>query len=189
MFPFFDSSDCRKRGALTMRESKFLLILVLLIVQLSACSIISKEIRDESEPPVAFKTLVARADEYVGKTVILGGYILEVRNLANKTLISVLQTPLSFQDYPTSRARSEGRFLISYKSFLDPDIYKKDNKITVAGTVLGFSNRKIETCPHPCLNLESREIYIKREIEFDYNYTTDAYDFDDWTSSWEKPYR
>jgi outer membrane lipoprotein len=172
-----------------MRPSKFYLFLILLTLQLGACSVISKQIRDESEPSVAFKTLVEHADKYVGKTVILGGYILEVENQPDKTLISVLQTPLTFQDYPTSRARSEGKFLVLYKAFLDPEIYKKDIKITVAGRVMGLSVERIETCPIPCLNLESREIYIKREREYDEPSHSGFYDSDDWTSSWGDRYR
>ena len=172
-----------------MRPSKFLLFLILLMLQFSACSVISKQIRDESEPSVAFKTLVEHADKYVGKTVILGGYILEVTNQSNKALISVLQTPLTFQDYPTSRARSEGKFLVLYKAFLDPDIYTKNIKITVAGRVVGLSVEKVETCPSPCLYLESREIYVKRESEYDDRSYSGFHDSDDWTSSWEDRYR
>ncbi|MFO7740062.1 MAG: Slp family lipoprotein [Desulfatiglandaceae bacterium] len=171
-----------------MRTSNALPILITLMLQLSACSIISKEIRDEAEPPVAFKTLLEHVDTYIGKTVILGGYILEVQNRPGRTLISVLQTPLTFQDYPTSSARSEGNFLVAHEDFLDPRVFKTDSKITLAGRVIGLADEQLETCPNPCLFLESREIYIKREIEYDPNHTTDAYDFDDWTSSWERPY-
>lgn len=172
-----------------MRTWRFLSFLLLLTLHCGACSIISKKTRDNAEPPVAFDTLLEQVDAYVGKTVILGGYILEVKNRTGKTLIAVLQAPLTFQDYPTSRARSQGRFLVSHNEFLDPDVYKPDSKITLAGKVIGLSDEAVEMCPSPCLYLESQEIYIKKEIDYDYNDTTDAYDFDDWTSSWERPYR
>ena len=39
---------------------------------------ISQQVRTESETGVPFKTLGQETDRYTGKTVILGGYILEV---------------------------------------------------------------------------------------------------------------
>ena len=96
-----------------------------------SCSVISQQIRQESMAPVGFKILVQETDKYLGNTVILGGYILETQNLADKTSIKVLQVPLGLGETLKSKDDSEGRFIILQKGFLDPEIYSKDRKLTV----------------------------------------------------------
>ena len=60
-------------------------VLLIMIITLftGSCSVISQQVRTESMPPVNYKTLVEGADNYIGDTVILGGYILETKNLAD----------------------------------------------------------------------------------------------------------
>ena len=127
---------------------------------LGSCSVISQQIRTESIPPIQFKTLLLEKDKYMGNTVILGGYILETKNLADKSLIKVLQVPLGSGEKPQSKDLSEGRFIISQKGFLDPEIYNKDRKITVAGTITGAVVEKIDDYSQPYLKIKSREIYL-----------------------------
>ena len=63
-------------------KTSWLVFLMLFFVM--SCSVISQQIRKESMAPVNFKILVQETDKYLGNTVILGGYILEIQNLANK---------------------------------------------------------------------------------------------------------
>ncbi|NOQ20211.1 MAG: Slp family lipoprotein [Desulfobacterales bacterium] len=135
---------------------------------LGSCSVISQQIRTESIPQIQFKTLLLEKDKYMGNTVILGGYILEIQNLADKSLIKVLQVPLGFGEKPKSKDLSEGKFIISQKGFLDPEIYNKDRRITVAGTIVGAVVEKIDDYPQPYLKIESREIYLWPEEAYYY---------------------
>ena len=125
-----------------------------------SCSVISQQIRQESMAPVGFKILVQETDKYLGNTVILGGYILETQNLADKTSIKVLQVPLGLGETLKSKDDSEGRFIILQKGFLDPEIYSKDRKLTVAGTIVGTVVEKVDHFAQPYLKIESREIYL-----------------------------
>ena len=77
-----------------------------------SCTVISEPVRSEAEPPLPFKSLVAQADQYRGRTVILGGYILETKNLESETIIKVLQVPMRMGEEPDFKDRSEGRFLV-----------------------------------------------------------------------------
>jgi len=131
-----------------------------------SCSVISQQIRKESMAPVNFKILVQDADKYLENTVILGGYILETQNLADTSSIKVLQVPLGLGETPKSRDDSEGRFIISHKGFLDPEIYSKDRKVTVAGTIVGTVVEKVGHFAQPYLKLESREIYLWPKEEY-----------------------
>ena len=152
------------------------LLAILILVFTGSCSVISQQIRTESISPIDFKILLQESDKYMGDTVILGGYILETSNLTDQTIIRVLQAPLGVRDEPKSRDYSEGRFIISQKGFLDPEVYSKDRQITVAGTVIGSVVEKINDFSQPYLKIQSREIYLWPE---DYAYYPDFY-YDPW---------
>lgn len=140
----------------------FSLVAVMLPI---SCTVISEPVRSEAEPPLPFKTLVAQADQYRGRTVILGGYILETRNLESETIINVLQVPLRIGEEPDFKDRSEGRFLVYQQGFLDPEIYSKDRVITVAGEVIGSGSEEIGGNRIQYLKINSREIYLWPEYE------------------------
>lgn len=114
---------------------------------------------------MAFHKLAEEAERYKGKTVILGGYIIETRNVDESTIIEVLQAPLGMQDKPESKDFSQGRLIISYDGFLDPYVYSKDRQITVAGTLTDCTIDKVATCW-----IESREIHLWREYNYPYPY-------------------
>jgi outer membrane lipoprotein len=109
---------------------------------------------------VPFELLVKNVEMYIGKTVILGGFILAVENLSDRTLITVLQVPLTWGDEPKSRDHSKGRFIISHDGFLDPEVYRKQRKVTVAGTVTGLVVKKSDSISYSYLNIISRDIYL-----------------------------
>ncbi len=148
----------RESGMMNVLRSALLAILITVFT--GSCSVISQQIREESIPPMDFKILVQEPNKYKGDTVIIGGYILETDNLADQTIIKVLQAPLGARNEPKSRDDSEGRFMILQKGFLDPEIYCKDRKITVAGTVVGSVVEKIDEFSHPYLKIQNREIYL-----------------------------
>ncbi len=125
-----------------------------------SCTVISEPVRSEAEPPVPFNTLVARADHFKGRTVILGGYILETRNLESETIIKVLQSPIRMGEEPDFRDRSEGRFVVYHNGFLDPEVYSKDRAITVAGEVIGSGTEEMGESAIQYLKLKSRELYL-----------------------------
>ena len=126
--------------------------------------VISKGIKAEAER-VSFKTLAQQTDKYKGKTVILGGYIIETQNIAGVANMTVLQTPLGGDEKPVSQTRSEGGFILSYNGHLEPEVYEKGRRATVAGKVTGRAE-KTANCPKPCLKLEYRQIYLWPMYEF-----------------------
>jgi len=141
-------------------------IFMAMLVFTASCSVISSQVRKEAEPPVEFKKLMRETNSYIGKTVIMGGYILQTEKLADKMYILALQAPLGFRYEPKSKDKSEGRFIVLHKDFLDPAVYKKWRKITVAGNVVGLTTADDERCPNKCLNIESREIHLWPEYYY-----------------------
>ena len=143
-----------------MQKQHTILICIFALASTISCSVISRDIRSEAIPAVPFQTLIAEADKYLGQTVILGGYILETKNLESETILKVLQTPLRFSEDPDFKKRSEGRFVVYHKGFLDPEVYSKDEAITVAGRVIGTAVEKIGDERIQYLKIENREIYL-----------------------------
>jgi outer membrane lipoprotein len=139
-----------------------------------SCTVISEPVRSEAEAPVPFNTLIAQADEFRGRTVILGGYILETSNRESETIIKVLQVPLRIGEEPGLKDSSEGRFLIYHQGFLDPEVYSKDRVLTVAGEVIGSDFEEMSGEPIQYLKLKSREIYLWPE------YATHDYAYPRW---------
>ena len=144
------------------RPISFLLILLL---AMTGCSVISSPVRQQALSDIPFRTLADSGDLYIGETVILGGYILSTENKADTTVIEVIQSPLSMNHEPKAKDRTEGRFLVSHKGFLDPEVYQKDRKITVAGKIAGFLTREIGNCPYTCLQIDSVELYLWPKLE------------------------
>lgn len=142
-----------------MKNMKLIAMTVISVFVVS-CAVISNQVRQESLPDMPFKTLIQKAGELQGKTVILGGYIIETRNLENESKIWVLQTPLSLGESPDYKDRSEGRFVITHQGFLDPEIFRPDRRITVAGVITGLEKDVGKNCPFNCLVIRNREIHL-----------------------------
>jgi outer membrane lipoprotein len=143
-----------------MKTQRSMVACLLMLTALVSCSVISHDIRSEAIPPVPFQTLIDEADKYIGQTVILGGYILETNNLESETILKVLQTPLRFGEDPDLKKRSQGRFMVYHRGFLDPEVYNRDQVITVAGRVIGTAVEKIGDDQIKYLKIEDREIYL-----------------------------
>ena len=142
-----------------MRTISILTCLLSLITPVS-CTVISNQVQSEAESPVPFRKLMEDADQYHGRMVILGGYVLETKNLASETILKVLQVPFRVGEEPDSKDLSQGRFIVYYNGFLDPEVYAKDRAITVAGRVMGSAVEKIGEEHIQYLKIENREIYL-----------------------------
>ncbi|MBN1932770.1 MAG: Slp family lipoprotein [Desulfobacterales bacterium] len=161
----------------TLKKTLWMTFILLIT---ASCSVVSQRIRDEAMPAIPFKTLLQEIDKHVGEMVVLGGYILETENRVDETIIKVLQAPLTIRDEPKDRDFSEGRFIVIHKGFLDPEVYSKDRKITVAGIIVGCKSEKIETCPLKFIKIESREIYLWQKYEYLYPPLSPYPYYDDW---------
>ncbi len=128
----------------------------------TGCSVISAEVRAVAEPAAPYRDMLADAEAYVGKTVILGGYVLETDAGAEETVVLVLQAPLDAFDLPEDSDRSEGRILVVHRGYLDPAVYREGRLVTVAGVVEGVIE-KTEECPARCLQIETQDLYLWRD--------------------------
>jgi outer membrane lipoprotein len=132
-------------------------------------------------------------DTYQGRLVLMGGEIIETRNLEEATVIEVLQKPLGRgTDRPLENTQADGRFFIRYRTFKDPYVFKQGKEITVAGIVAGKEESKIDQKVYTYLILENKETYLwpERENYYDpyrygYPYYPYWYPYYPW---WYDPY-
>lgn len=164
-------------------------LLLFVLVGFTGCTpAISKQLRQEAGEPVPFEALLKRADDYKGRVVILGGYIVETINEPEGSWLTVLQSPLDSLNRPESSDLSKGRFLVWSEEFLDPVVYSKERRITVGGKVIGSEERKLGSFTYPYPLVEAKEIHLwSKEGE----YVGPYYPYyDPWIHPWYRyPYR
>ncbi len=137
----------------------FLTMVAMLLV--SGCThVISKQMLNEVDRNATFAQVVKNPDAYKGKTVLFGGAIIETKNLPERTIIAVLQRPLSRRGEPAGVDVSEGRFIIQTQGFLDPAIYSPGRQVTVAGKVLGKEVYPMGEIQYAYPLIEKRELFL-----------------------------
>jgi outer membrane lipoprotein len=165
------------------------ILFFLVLAGITACApAISKKVREEAGEPVPFEALLKQTDDYIGRVVIVGGYILQTVNETDGSRITVLQAPLDSQNRPKSSDLSEGRFMVSSSEFLDPVIYGKERRITVGGKVIGNQERKLGNLTYVYPVIEAMEIHLSSK-EGEYIGPYYPY-YDPWYHPWyRRPYR
>jgi outer membrane lipoprotein len=125
-----------------MRKKFYVVAVFLLIV--SACAPpFSRSTLDRVDPQISFQALSRDPESFIGKTVLVGGNILEVYVESDQTWIEILQKPLDTQQKPQYTDVSYGRFFIHFSDFRDPAIYAPGREITIVGEVAGARIQKI----------------------------------------------
>jgi outer membrane lipoprotein len=148
-----------------VRGMRLYLVLVLSVF-LSACApVIFEEIRGEIDTSVSFKEVVQNPNSYQGKIVLWGGEIIQTLSQKDgSTLIEVLEWPLGWTERPRRTVSFQGEFLVLLKEPVSPSFYRKGEKITVVGEILGsIQGEEIKSISDPTYRyplLVSKEIHL-----------------------------
>ena len=143
----------------------FVFVMAAVLLLAGCAHVISKGALQEVDTSVSFAQLAKDPEAYQGKTVLVGGDVIETQNLSDKTLVVVLQRPLGRRGEPDAGDVSEGRFIIQAPGFLDPAIYSPGRRLTVAGTVVGKEVRPLGEIEYTYPIIEERELYLWPEEE------------------------
>ena len=142
-----------------MKNLRFWITALPAILLVMGCAVMSQEVSDRALPDMPFDELISRAAHYKGQTVIVGGYVVSVENLKEQSRMVVVQAPLGTGQRPKSKDLSQGRLILVYNGFLDPEVYTKDRQITVGGKILA-SSAEDPKAPYPYLKIELQEIHL-----------------------------
>lgn len=148
-----------------MKRLLWPVLIGLMAAAAGGCSVISRQMMAEARTDVLFPQLLQHTDRYKGQAVVLGGHVIEVRNQARRTVMVILQSPLGFGQEPLSPDRSQGRFMLQHEGFLDPEVFAKGRRLTVAGRVLGQTRETIDQEPYDYPTLEALEIHLWERSE------------------------
>jgi outer membrane lipoprotein len=122
--------------------------------------VLSQQLRDEAGIPVLFEDLLAFPQEYRGRVVILGGYILETQNGPGGSVLTVIQAPLDWREKPKSRDLSQGRFFVTTHRFLDPKVYVEGRRLTVGGRMVGVREQSVGGATYRFPTIEAQELHL-----------------------------
>jgi outer membrane lipoprotein len=92
--------------------------------------------RQKADEQLTFSQVIQNPEAFIGNVVIWGGLIVEISNPSDGGEVTVLQSPLDSDEYPNEEI-TYGQFIAKASTFLDPVIYGKGRKITLAGEIIG----------------------------------------------------
>jgi outer membrane lipoprotein len=150
-------------------KSRFSWILFLsLTLLLSGCAhVISRDLRMKSDLSLTLAQVRKNPEDFKGKWVVWGGEIVETVNQQDgSTQIEVFQKPLGWRGQPQDTTYSEGRFLILADYYLDPYVYRKGRRITVAGEIQGEKIKPLGEMDYRYPLLSSKQIYFWPEYYY-----------------------
>jgi outer membrane lipoprotein len=150
----------------------------------------SKDLRRQVDSSLTFREVFQNPNAYQGKMVIWGGDIVKTINQKDgTTLVEVFQLPLTRRGEPNETYPSEGRFLILAEKYLDPYLFRRGKKITVAGEILGERTIALGEMDYRYPLVSGKQIYLWREYYYypaPYYYPYyPYYYYDPW---WDYPY-
>lgn len=112
---------------------------ICLLMAISACSNVPKNIKLSSASEVQLNQVIANKRITEGKPIRWGGEIVDIDNTDDFSMIQVVQFPLNHYGKPMTDRNSLGRFMARTTEFFDPVVYKSGSLITFSG------NATIET--------------------------------------------
>jgi len=139
---------------------KYLPQLLLIILFTAGCApVISEPTLNKVDTSLTFAEIKKDPSAHVKAVALLGGRVIKVTNIKDGTLVEVLQSPLRRNMKPLPEKRSEGRFIIRFKGFIDPLVYM-DKLITVAGPLAAPITKPINKTDYTYPVIEAGEHYL-----------------------------
>jgi starvation-inducible outer membrane lipoprotein len=120
-----------QKGGSDLRKRVFLLLAF--SIAIFSWAPFSKGLMKQVDLSADFRKVQKARENYIGKRILLGGWILQTLNRQDESEMRVIQNELDFQKKPISLDQSSGRFIIRFKGFLDSVIYREGREVTVLG--------------------------------------------------------
>lgn len=138
----------------------FFLLLSLSIFSSCGPRVVPEDLERKIEKEITFEEVKKNPEGYKGKRLLVGGEIIEVRNLQDKTEIEILQKPLGRDRAPLNVDESDGRFVLIHPSFLDPSVFRSGRRLTAVGWVEGSRAERVGQAETVQPVLQSEHIHL-----------------------------
>ncbi|HOV58595.1 MAG TPA: Slp family lipoprotein [Rhodanobacteraceae bacterium] len=116
----------------------------LVVVALAGCAAVPAVRTAQPATAVTPAEVAAAPERHAGATVVWGGRILKVSNLAQATEVTLLAFPLDRRQQPRSGASSVGRFIALLPGYVERYDYPEGRFLTVGGTLTGTRPQAID---------------------------------------------
>jgi outer membrane lipoprotein len=154
----------RQANNITMRKKQTYAFLVsMLCVALFSCApVLDGAYMREGERDVSFKALRDNPDQHIGELFILGGVIVRTKFTEAGSQIEAMHVQVDRYGYFEDIGRSEGRFLAlaPKENTLDPVVFRRGRRITLAGVFTGIRKGKIDEIEYAYPVFQIKQIYL-----------------------------
>lgn len=138
---------------------------VILLLVASGCSSslvgIPETLEQQIDQKLTFTDLLASAESYQGRLMLLGGKILKAKRLKDGTQVELLQLPLNKDREPTpDLTRSQGRVLVLHQRLLDPATLTLGLLVTFVGEVSGATTDQLDEVDYRYPTLTVKHWYV-----------------------------
>ncbi|MEP6600622.1 MAG: Slp family lipoprotein [Nitrospirota bacterium] len=114
---------------------------IVLLLTLPGCAnsdLVPTQLQSQISREISYGDIKADPERFKGWLVVVGGHVLSVKRLKDRTEIEVLQLPLDRSDQPISNLmNSKGRFLAFSQTELTPATVPPGSKVSMVAEVLG----------------------------------------------------
>ena len=146
------------------------LLICMLFIALTGCTpIFNEQTMKMINTDASFKAVKAAPENFIGKTIMLGGRIANVTNSVDGAYLEIVQFDLTTASFPEDTFLSYGRFLVTTDSFLDPMIFKRGALITLIGEIKGKKSQRLENMDYTYPLLAMRGWHLWRGSDGDFN--------------------
>ena len=143
------------------REAHYIPAVLALLLMVAGCAPpFPKDLLEKVSPNVSFQALKENPDKHKGALVMLGGMIVDAKNLKEGTVIEVLQKPLDSGARPLNTDATEGRFIITSEKFLDAAVYHRGRLITVIGEVIGRKTQPLGDVEYQYPLISAKDLHL-----------------------------
>lgn len=141
---------------------------ILILIQVVLAAIVSagcappfpKELLDKIEKDIPFAVLQKEPEKFSGTLLMVGGTIVDTKNLKEGTRIEVLQKPLDGEGRPALTDETGGRFLVLTQTYLDAAVFHRGRSVTIIGEVAGSQVQPLGEIEYRYPVLTAKELHL-----------------------------
>lgn len=129
-----------------MNRTGYLLGLLAALLLTTGCSrhVLSESALSTVDLPGGYNQFIENPQEYLGKTVLLAGYVTESKVTREGTLLKIQPYSVDRQGRPRRLIQGGEEFLARTDRILPPDKFEAGHMATLTGTYLGLESREKE---------------------------------------------
>ncbi len=137
-----------------------LAVLAMLVVALGGCATpLPFPQAGIGQAPAAWQ-VAERPEDFIGRDVLWGGMILEVRHAERYTELEMLAFPLDRRQQPIAEDADQGRFILIVGGFLEPTQFAPGRFLTFSGRINGVRHAPLRGEPYAWPVLDTVRPYL-----------------------------